>query len=182
MVRSVLRNVCVKSEDQASSVAVFGLCTLNKVKSCEARFSWQLQIKLRRVSEYKVERVYLFVVKKQATSQNLETLQKSSEYHQEWNRFSAALVCFWERHETAGPSRVKTQTVGQWCATGVPRHTSVPPRPSRCATKFSPLIIIIIFMRKIIVYLVFCSVSVFVFFIIVGQTEDRQDLLNGIGK
>jgi hypothetical protein len=35
----------------------------------------------------------------------------------------------------------------QWCATGVPRHTGVPPRSSRCATKFSPLIIIIIIMR-----------------------------------
>jgi hypothetical protein len=52
----------------------------------------------------------------------------------------------------------------------------------RCATKFLPLIIIIIIMRKITVYLVFCSVSVFIFFIIVGQTENRQDLLNGIGK
>jgi hypothetical protein len=70
----------------------------------------------------------------------------------------------------------------QRCATGVPRHTSVPPRPSRCAAKFSPLVIIIIIMRFKIVHLIFCSVSVFIFFIIVVQTEDRQDLLNGIGK
>jgi hypothetical protein len=28
------------------------------------------------------------------------------------------------------------EALGQWCATSVPRHTGVPPRPSRCVTKF----------------------------------------------
>jgi hypothetical protein len=64
--------------------------------------------------------------------------------------------------------------LNQWCATGVPPHIGVPPRPSRCATKFSPLITIIIIMIKIILYLVFCSVSVFIFFIIVGQTRSTK--------
>jgi hypothetical protein len=34
--------------------------------------------------------------------------------------------------------RMSSDAVVQWCATGVPWHISVPPRPSRCATKFTP--------------------------------------------